>query len=105
MSSFFISMFVTLFILRIGRYFREVASVIKNIENMIGCHTPGRYGLDHNQTLMPEHWSTFGTSKWNEPFFSFSIWLIWIFFLGINFAYVLAVYNSRELYYWIVSFL
>jgi hypothetical protein len=94
---FMTSSFVTALVIHVRNYFMQVATVIKRIENIMGCHTGGKYSLNDNETLMPEAWVNFGGRKWREPFFSFSILLIWILFLGTSSAYILSAYSIKDL--------
>lgn len=51
-------------------YFRDIARVIRNLDEALGLHTPGAYLP--GRSLYPEHWKTFGTSRWDEPTFRVS---------------------------------
>lgn len=51
-------------------YFRDIARVICNLDEALGLHTPGIYLT--GRSLYPEHWKSFGTSRWDEPTFRVS---------------------------------
>lgn len=50
------------------RYFTDIASAIVKIQDTAGMFTRGHFVEE--QSILPEHWQSFGTSQWKEPIFT-----------------------------------
>lgn len=56
----------------IEKYFNEIASVIKSIDNIYQMHEPGVYITE--QAVLPDRWKKFGTPEWEEAVFTKGYW-------------------------------